>query len=69
MSKLKKHPEETDKQLLLNACKNLMKAVCFGKHGNIKDSAYICLAVSSPEIRLIKQAIAKTENSKENQNE
>ena len=46
---------------LLEACKGIMNAVCFGDHGHIKDGGYICLSTGSPEIVALYKAVANAE--------
>lgn len=42
---------------LLVACEQLLSHIAYGDHGNIKDQAYICIAVGDPTIQAIKIAI------------
>lgn len=46
---------------LVAAVRGLEGAVCYGDHGQIKDSAYICMAIKSEKWAALRRALSASE--------
>lgn len=51
--------KEAANKEVMSAIQGVLDTVCYGDHGNIKDQPYICLAMSSPEIKRLECALKR----------